>query len=51
MAVNNWEKLTMKLLGLKPIKRDPMEGKYPSWLIKPSTDILNVYGTRYLKII
>ena len=46
--MNNWERLTFKLLGLKP--KQPLI-KYPSWLMKSPTDILNnKYGRQYLII-
>jgi hypothetical protein len=45
--MNNWEKLTYKILGLRPIKKEPIR---PPWLVKSPSDILNVYGTKYLVI-
>lgn len=44
--MDNWERLTLKLLGLKPIKRHLID--YPNWLVKCHTDI--TYGTQYLVI-
>jgi hypothetical protein len=46
--MNNWERLTLKLLGLKLRRID--HTVYPSWLLKTPSDILNVYGSRYLVI-
>jgi len=48
--MNNWEKLTFKLLGLKPFKKDPFLENKPSWLIASPTDIVNKYGRKYLII-
>jgi hypothetical protein len=44
--MNNWERLSLKLLGLKPRRID--HTVYPSWLLKTPSDI--TYGSRYLVI-
>ena len=48
--MNNWELLTFKLLGLKPIRKDHILLNKPSWLMQSPTDILNKYGRQYLII-
>lgn len=48
--MNNWERLTFKLLGLKPIRKDHILLNKPSWLMQSPTDILNKYGRQYLII-
>jgi hypothetical protein len=45
--MNNWERLVYKILGLRPIKKDPFLLNKPSWLLNSPSDII---GGKYLVI-